>query len=259
MRIFEGQVELFDGNLDAAEAALEGLTELLLGRRAWFAAATAAYVRGGVALARGDVDGGVEWLRRACDDFVTCGDVCSLDAATADLAQAEALAGREREAAAACERALACAPDRPLGERNTHLMHECAIAAARAGRAEDAAEYVAAAAVAARRDPVIIGRWHAPAASGDVTLFAGDPDRARERYREALALAADITEERGPSLPAAMYLMASELRLAQTAADRQAALGHARAALEHAQASGAPGGVAAARMTVQQLEAVAAE
>ena len=259
VRIFEGQVELFDGNLDAADAALEGVTEMLLERRAWFAAATAAYVRGGVALARGDVDGGLEWLRRACDHFVICGDVCSLDAAAADLAQAEVLAGRDREAAAACERALACAPERPLGERNTHLMHECAIAAARAGRAEDAAEYVAAAAVAARRDPVIIGRWHAPAASGDVTLFAGDPGLARERYREALALAADITAERGSSLPAAMYLMASELRLAQAAGDRQAALGHARAALEHAQASGAPGGVAAARMTVQQLEAVAAE
>ena len=57
-----------------------------------------------------------------------------------------------------------------------------------------------------------------------------------------------------------MYLMASELRLAQAAADRQAALGHARAALEHAQASGAPGGMGAALTVVRELEAaVAAE
>jgi hypothetical protein len=54
--------------------------------------------------------------------------------------------------------------------------------------------------------------------------------------------------------------MASELRLAQAATDREAALGHARAALEHAQASGAPGGMGAALMVVQELEAaVAAE
>jgi predicted ATPase/DNA-binding SARP family transcriptional activator len=258
LRMLDGQAALFDGDLDAAEAALEGVTEVLLARRAWFGAATAAYVRGSVALARGDDETGVEWLRQSCDHFVTCNDVCSLDAAAADLAEAEALAGRDREAAAACERALACAPERPLGERNTHLMHECALAAARAGRAEDAAEFVAAAAVAAHRDPVIIGRWHAPAASGDVTLFAGDTGRARERYREALALAADIAAERGRSLPAAMYLMASELRLAQAATDREAALGHARAALEHAQASGAPAGMGAALMVVQELEAAVA-
>jgi hypothetical protein len=116
-------------------------------------------------------------------------------------------------------------------------MHECALAAARAGRAEEAAEYVAAAAVAAHRDPVVIGRWHAPAASGDVTLVAGDPAGARERYREALALATDITAERGHSLPAAMCLVASELRLAQAATDRETALAHARARLEHARAA----------------------
>ena len=117
-------------------------------------------------------------------------------------------------------------------------MHEAALAAARAGRADDAARFAAEAAVAARRDPVIIGPWHAPAASGDVTLLAGDADAARERYGEALALAAGIAARRGPSLPAGMYLLASELRLAQTAADPGAALDHARAALAHAHASG---------------------
>jgi predicted ATPase/DNA-binding SARP family transcriptional activator len=259
LRILDGQVELFEGNLDAAELTLGGVVETLVARGQWFAAATAAYARGSVALARGDLDGGVVHLREACDHFTTCDDVCSLDAAAADLAEAQALAGRHGEASAACEHALGCAPERPLGERNTHLMHECALAAARAGRADDAARYVAAAAVAAHRDPVIIGRWHAPAASGDVTLFAGDPPAAQDRYREALALAADVTAQRGHSLPAAMYLMASELRLAQAATDRQTALAHARAALEHAHASGAPGGIGAALMTVRQLEAVAAE
>jgi hypothetical protein len=52
-----------------------------------------------------------------------------------------------------------------------------------------------------------------------------------------------------------MYLVASELRLAQAAGDRGAALGHARAALEHAQATGAPAGVGAALAAVRQLEA----
>jgi predicted ATPase/DNA-binding SARP family transcriptional activator len=259
LRLHEGQIELFEGNLDAAEATLDGVAEALAADRQWFAAATAAYVHGAVALARGDLDGGASRLRDACEHFVTCGDICSLDGAAADLAEAEALAGRQVEAAAACEHALGHAPERPLGERGTHLLHECALAAARAGRHADAARYAAEAAIAARRDPVIIGPWHAPAAAGDVTLLAGDPIAARERYAEALALATDVAARRERSLPAAMYLMASELRLAQAATDREAALAHARAALEHAEASGAPGGVAAARMTVQELEAVAAE
>jgi tetratricopeptide (TPR) repeat protein len=258
MRTLEGQVQLYEGDLDGAEATLDGVVETLLGRREWFAAAVAAYVRGGIALARGDVEAGVARLREACAHFATCGDVCSLDGAAADLAEALALAERPDEAAATCDWALAFAPERPLGERNTHLMHEAALAAARAGRADDAARFAAEAAVAARRDPVIIGPWHAPAASGDVTLLAGDAGAARERYGEALALAAGIAARRGPSLPAGMYLLASELRLAQTAADPGAALEHARAALAHAHATGAPAAVGAALEAVRRLESAVA-
>ena len=147
-----------------------------------------------------------------------------------------------------------------MGERATHLMHESALAAARAGLAEDAARYAAAAAVAAHRDPVVIAPWHAPAAAGDLSLFGGDAGAAREHYAEAGALAARIETERGHSLPAGMYLMASELRLAEAAGDGAAALAHARAALEHAQATGAPAAVAAAVAAVRAVEAsVAAE
>jgi hypothetical protein len=106
----------------------------------------------------------------------------------------------------------------------------------------------------------VIGPWHAPAAAGDVSLFGGDAGTARECYREARELAARIEAERGRSLPAALYLMATELRLAQTAGDRDAALAHARAALEHAQAGGAPAGVGAALAAIEALEtAVATE
>ena len=185
LRLHEGQIELFEADLDAAEATLDGVAEALAADRQWFAAATAAYMHGAVALARGDLDGGASRLREACHHFVTCGDICSLDGAAADLAEAEASAGREAEAAAACEHALGQAPERPLGERGTHLLHECALAAARAGRHQDAARYAAEAAIAARRDPVIIGPWHAPAAAGDVTPLAGDPNAARRSAMRA--------------------------------------------------------------------------
>ena len=253
-----GQLALFEGDLDGAEAALDGVAEAQVARGEWFAAAATAYVRGGVALARGDLEGGIARLREACGHYATCGDVCSLDGAAADLAEAEALAGRPDEAAATCARALAFAPERPLGERSTHLMHEAALAAARDRRGDDAARFVAAAAVAARRDPVVIGPWHAPAAAGDVSLLAGDPAGARERFREALALAEGVADEHGISLPAGTYLLASELRLAQTAADPGAALAHARAALAHAEASGAPAAVGAAAAAVRELEAAVA-
>ena len=132
-------------------------------------------------------------------------------------------------------------------------MHQAALVAGRAGRLEDAARFVAGAAVAARRDPGVIGPWHAPAAAGDLALLGGEAEAARDCYLSALQLAARISSERGRSLPAAMYLMATELRLAETASDRDTALGHARAALAHAQASRAPAAVAAAGMAVQQL------
>jgi predicted ATPase/DNA-binding SARP family transcriptional activator len=260
LRLLEGQIALCRGDLDAAERALDGLVEPLVARREWFTAATAAWALGSLAQVRGDLPGAIAWLRASCDHFAACEDVCSLDGAAADLAEAATIAGLDADATAACEFAIGFAPERPLGERNTHLLHQSALAATRASRADEAARYVAEAAVAARRDPVVIGPWHAPAAAGDVSLFGGDADTARERYCEARELAARIEAERGRSLPAGMYLMATELRLAQTAADSDAALAHARAALEHAQSSGAPAGVGAALAAIQALEtAVATE
>jgi hypothetical protein len=77
---------------------------------------------------------------------------------------------------------------------------------------------------------------------------------AREGYRQALALALDVRERAGPSLPASMYLLASELRLAQVTAaagDHDDALAHARAALNHARTSGAPAGIGAAKAALE--------
>jgi hypothetical protein len=88
-------------------------------------------------------------------------------------------------------------------------------------------------------------------------LLTGDLGAARESYGHALALARDVRARAGPSLPAAMYLLASELRLAQVAnadGDHDEALAHARAALEHARTSGAPAGIAAAEAALEQLQ-----
>jgi hypothetical protein len=87
--------------------------------------------------------------------------------------------------------------------------------------------------------------------------MAGELAAARESYGQALALARDVRARAGPSLPASMYLLASELRLAQVAeaeGDHQAALAHARAALEHARTSRAPAGIGAAEAALQQLQ-----
>jgi tetratricopeptide (TPR) repeat protein len=186
-------------------------------------------------------------LTVARDHYAACSDVCSLDAVAADLAAASNAAGREREAGAVCE--LALAPERPLGERNTHLLHEAAMVAARTGDAGRAARLAAAAATAANRDPVAIGPWHAPVAAGDVALMADRVDAARAHYERALALATAVRARAGPSLPIALYLAQSELRLAAVAAaagDDEAAEAHADAALDHARAGGAPAVVEAA-------------
>jgi tetratricopeptide (TPR) repeat protein len=126
----------------AATEAFEELHHLpaqLLARGARFAAGVAVEVQGDLALARGALDEGLALLTAARDHHAACNDVCSLDAAVARLAEAARLAGREREPAAACEDALAFAPRRPIGERNTQLLHEAALAAAQAGRTERAA------------------------------------------------------------------------------------------------------------------------
>ena len=105
---------------------------------------------------------------------------------------------------------------------------------------------------------MVIGPWHAPAAAGDLALMAGELAAARASYQQALALAQDVRARAGPSVPASMYLLASELRLAQVAAaegDREGALAHARAALEHGRGSGVPAGVGAAEAAIAQLEA----
>jgi hypothetical protein len=57
-----------------------------------------------------------------------------------------------------------------------------------------------------------------------------------------------------------MYLLASELRLAQAAqveGDVEQALAHAHDALAHARASRAPGGIAAAEAALEQLQVTA--
>jgi predicted ATPase/DNA-binding SARP family transcriptional activator len=257
LRVLDGQLELCAGNLEAAEALLDGLAVELVHLGERFSAGVATWALGSVVLARGDPAGAVALMTSACDHYAACHDVCTLDGAAADLAEAATLAGRESEAIAACEHALGVAPERPLGERNTHLLHEAAVIAARAGDADRAARLAAAAATASRRDPVAIGPWHAPAAAGDLALMAGDLAAARESYRQALALARDVRARAGPSLPASMYLLASELRLAQVAAaesDHDSALAHAQAALEHARDSRAPAGIGAAEAALQQLQ-----
>jgi predicted ATPase/DNA-binding SARP family transcriptional activator len=257
LRVLEGQLELCAGNLEQAEALLDGLADELARHGERFSAGVAAWALGTVAMARGDPAHAVALLTAACDHYAACHDVCSLDAAAADLAEAAHLAGREREAVAACEHALGAAPERPFGERSTHLLHEAAVIAARAGDIEHAARLADAAATASRRDPVAIGPWHAPAAVGDLAVMAGELTAARESYGRALALALDVRARAGPSLPASMYLLASELRLAQVAGaegDRDGALAHARTALDHARDSRAPAGVGAAEAALQQLQ-----
>jgi predicted ATPase/DNA-binding SARP family transcriptional activator len=261
LRAMEAQLELSAGNLEAAEALLDGLAGELARRGERFNAGHAAWTHGTLARLRGDTAGAVALLTAACDHYAACHDICSVDAAAADLAEAATLAGREDEAIAACERALAMAPERPFGERSTHLLHEAAVIAARAGDSERAARLAAAAATASRRDPVAIGPWHAPAAAGDLALMAGELPSARESYRQALALALDVRARAGPSVPASMYLLASELRLgqvAEAAGDHDGAVAHARAALEHARASRAPAAVGAAEAALEHLRAAAA-
>jgi predicted ATPase/DNA-binding SARP family transcriptional activator len=257
LRVLEGQVELCAGNLQAAERLLDGLVDELIGMGERFTAGAAAWTLGSVALARGDLTDALALLAAACDHYVACHDVCTLDGAAADLAEAATLAGRATDAMAACERALGAAPERPLGERATNLLHQTAVCAARGGDTDRAARLAAAAETASRRDPVVIGPWHAPAAAGDLAFMAGELAAARASYGQALALARDIRERAGPSLPTSMSLLASELRLAEVAAaegEHEDALAHARAALEHAQACGAPAAIGAARAALQQLQ-----
>jgi hypothetical protein len=107
---------------------------------------------------------------------------------------------------------------------------------------------------------VAIGPWHAPATAGDLAVLAGDLAAARESYGQALAIAREVRERAGPSLPASMYLLASELRLSQVAVaqgDHGAALAHARAALEHARTGGAPAGIGAAEAALRGLQVAA--
>ena len=260
LRVLEGQVELCAGNLESAQALLAGLPGELIGMDERFIAGAAAWTLGSAALARGAPTEAVALFTAACDHYAACHDVCSLDGAAADLAEAATLAGREAEAMAACERALGAAPERPLGERATNLLHRTAVCAARGGDADRAARLASAAETASRRDPVVIGPWHAPAAAGDLAFMAGELVAARESYGQALALARDVRERAGPSLPTSMYLLASELRLAEVAAaegEHEDALAHARAALEHAQAYGAPGAIGTAQAALQELQVLA--
>ena len=235
----EGQLELCAGSLEAAEALLTGLPEELARRGDRFLAGNASWALGTIALVRGAPAAAVPLMTVARDHYAACADVCSLDAVAADLVAASTAAGLDREAADACEHALAFAPRRPLGERNTHLLHEAAVIAARAGDGRRAARLAESAATAANRDPVAIGPWHAPVAAGDVALLDGRLDTARGHYERALALATGVRAQAGPSLPVALYLASSELRLADVAAaagDDDAAAAHAEAALEHAPA-----------------------
>jgi tetratricopeptide (TPR) repeat protein len=247
LRAFEAQLALCRGDLDAAERAGDGVHDRAVARGERFTAAYAAWTQGTIARVRGYAERAIAHLEAACDHLTAVVDVCGLDNAAAALAEAAAAAGRTDEAADACARTLAFAPERPLGERNTYLLHEAALAAARTGDLERAAALAASALTGARRDPVSIGPWHAPAARGDVALAAGDAGTARAEYEQALALATRVRDEVGPSLPVDARLALSHLRLAEVVGGADAAGEHLEQALAHARASAAPALIAAAQ------------
>jgi predicted ATPase/DNA-binding SARP family transcriptional activator len=250
LRAFAAQLALCQGDLDAAEEASRGVHDRAVARGERFVAAYAAWTQGTLARVRGDAERAIPHLEAACDHLTAVVDVCGLDNCAAALAEAAAAAGRTDEAAAACERTLAFAPERPLGERNTYLLHEAALASARAGDLERATALATSALTGARRDPVSIGPWHAPAARGDVALAAGDTATARAEYEQALALATRVRDEVGPSLPVDARLALSHLRLAEVADSPDEAREHLETAVAHARASRAPALVAAAERAV---------
>jgi predicted ATPase/DNA-binding SARP family transcriptional activator len=250
LRAFAAQLALCQGDLDAAEDASRGVHDRAVARGERFVAAYAAWTQGTLARVRGDAERAIPHLEAACDHLTAVVDVCGLDNCAAALAEAAAAAGRTDEAAAACERTLAFGPERPLGERNTYLLHEAALAAARAGDLERATALATSALTGARRDPVSIGPWHAPAARGDVALAAGDTATARAEYEQALALATRVRDEVGPSLPVDARLALSHLRLAEVADSPDEGREHLETAVAHARASRAPALVAAAERAV---------
>jgi predicted ATPase/DNA-binding SARP family transcriptional activator len=243
LRSFEAHLALCEGDLDAAALANDGVREEALRHGGGLTAAYAAWVDGTIERMRGNLTAAIEEFTRACEHVTELVDICALDNLVAALAEAAAAAGREDLAEAACARALATAPERPLGERNTYLLHEAALAAARRGDLERAGELARAALTGARRDPISIGPWHAPAARGDVALAGGDLDEARTEYEQALRLALDVRAEVGPSLPVDARVALSHLRLAQIEDDAREHLVHA---VRYARASRAPAVIAAA-------------
>ena len=91
LRVLEGQVELCAGNLESAQALLAGLPGELIGMDERFIAGAAAWTLGSAALARGAPTEAVALFTAACDHYAACHDVCSLDGAAADLAEAATL------------------------------------------------------------------------------------------------------------------------------------------------------------------------
>jgi predicted ATPase/DNA-binding SARP family transcriptional activator len=247
LRGFEAQLALCEGDLDATARFNDGVYEDALLHGEPLTAAFAAWTGGMVERMRGNPEAAIEHFTVACEHATALPDICVLDNLAAALAEAAAAAGREDVAEAACARTLATAPERPLGERNTYLLHEAALAAARAGDVERATELARAALTGARRDPVSIGPWHAPAARGDVALAAGEPSVARAEYEQALQLALDVRAEVGPSLPVDARVALSHLRLAQVADDPRE---HVTRAVQYARASRAPAVIAAAEQAV---------
>jgi hypothetical protein len=243
LRSFEAHLALCQGDLVGAARANDGVYEEALRHGGRLTAAYAAWTSGTVERMRGNPHAAIEEFTRACGHVSDIVDICALDNLAAALAEAAAAAGDEALAEAVCARTLATASDRPLGERNTYLLHEAALAAARSGDVERARELARAALTGARRDPIRIGPWHAPAARGDVALVAGERDVARAEYEQALRLALDVRAEVGPSLPVDARLALSHLRLAQVADDPQE---HLVRAVQYARASRAPAVIAAA-------------
>jgi predicted ATPase len=243
LRSFEAHLALCEGDIEAAARANDGVYEEALRLDARLTAAFAAWTDGTVERMRGNLDAAVEQFTLACVHVTDIVDICALDNLAAALAEAAAASGREDLAEAACARTLATAPERPLGERNTYLLHEAALAAARGGDVERAGELARAALTGARRDPISIGPWHAPAARGDVALAAGELDVARVEYEQALRLALDVRAEVGPSLPVDARIALSHLRLARVSEDP---CEHLVRAVQYARASRAPAVIAAA-------------
>jgi predicted ATPase/DNA-binding SARP family transcriptional activator len=204
VRTMVGLALLLARDVEGAAVAFAGLEDRMAERGELWAAGFAAGWSAFVSLLQGDLVCARDRSRRSLDAFTRCGDLWGRLMASLNLSRSAMALGMYAEAAVVCDDALALAEGR-IGDRIVPVLHDAGVAELRRGRLHRALGLWERCAERADREMGVTGgwvmltarglRWYPLMAAGHLARASGEPGEAARRYRQALDVLDQVSDD----------------------------------------------------------------